>query len=54
MDNNEIRNLEKSIREAREAIDSGLVLDPEARSTLYRMIIYYEEKLEKEKRNRNS
>lgn len=37
--------IQKSMNEAQKALDDGLILDQEARSTLYRMILYYQEQL---------
>lgn len=53
MNRKEIEQLEKSILDAKNALDSGLILDQEARGTMYRMMIYYQEKLDKERANLN-
>ena len=53
MNRKEIEQLEKSILDARKALDSGLILDQEARGTLYRMMIYYQEKIDRERANSN-
>ena len=41
----ERNKIQKSINEAQKALDDGLILDEEAKSTLYRMIFYYQDKL---------
>lgn len=48
MTEEERNKIQKSINEAQKALNDGLILDQEARSTLYQMILYYEEKLKKD------
>lgn len=45
MEQEEKERLQKSIQEAKDAISKGLIVDPETKSQLYRMIAYYEDKL---------
>ena len=48
MEQAEKERLQRSIQNAKKAISEGLVLDPEAKSQLYRMIDYYEDKLKED------
>lgn len=48
MTEEERNKIQKSINEAQKALDDGLILDQEAKSTLYRMIFYYQEKLKQD------
>lgn len=41
-------DIRESIRKAREALEKGLIADPEAASQLRRMIVYYEAQLKAE------
>lgn len=47
MTREEIQKMKKSIENSKQALDDGLILDPEAVAQLYRMIYYYKEKIEK-------
>lgn len=41
----ERNKIQKSINKAQKALDDGLILDKEAKYTLYQMLFYYQEKL---------
>ena len=47
MTQEEVDRLKNSIADAEKKLESGLFLDDEVRSQMYRMIAYYEEKIEK-------
>lgn len=48
MDKAEKEKLEASIAYTQDKLRKGLILDPEARSQLYRMIAYNRDRIEKE------
>lgn len=47
MTKEEVNSLKNSIADARKKIEAGLIQDREILFQLYRMIAYYEEKIEK-------
>ncbi len=48
MTKDEKDKLEEGIAYAKDKLDKGLILDPEVKSQLYRMMAYYKERIEKE------